>query len=81
MGTTKNEIRGWLESAKAEGATHLLVATDTWDYEDYPVPVMPGENVRDKFNEYSSNMNRVMEVYNLGMDLEEQLREYRAFNF
>ena len=82
MGTTRDDIRSWLQRAKSEGATHVIVVCDTYDHEDYPVEVKPGEDVRKKFDEYNGkNMQRVMEVYNLSLDIDKQLLEHRAFNF
>ena len=46
MATTKQVIRRWLKEAKAKGATHMIVVCDTFDHEDYPVFVMPGDNAR-----------------------------------
>lgn len=82
MGTTRDDIRSWLERAKKDGATHVIVVCDTYDHEDYPVEVKKGEDVRKKFDEYNGkNMQRVMEVYNLSLDIDKQLLEHRAFNF
>jgi len=81
MGTTRDDIRAWLERGKKEGATHVIVVCDTFDYGDYPVMVMPGENANEKFEEYcKKEMQRVMEVYDLRMDIESQLKERRAFH-
>lgn len=80
--TTQAEIRSWLLDAKKEGATHMLVVCDTYDHEDYPVSVKPGQNVREVYNKYANeSMQRVMEVYNLSLDIEAQLNEHRARNF
>ena len=80
--TTQAEIRSWLLAAKKEGATHMLVVCDTFDHDDYPVSVKPGQNVREVFTKYSNeSMQRVMEVYNLSLDIEAQLNEHRARNF
>jgi len=82
MATMQSDIRNWLKEAKAKGATHMIVACDTYDHEDYPVEVMPGQNVHEVFKQYNGpNMQRVMEVYNLSLDIEKQLLEHRAFNF
>ena len=79
--TTQDDIKRWLERGKEEGATHLIVVCDTFDYDDYPVFVSPKENVHVVKNEYSKDMQRVMEVYNLSMDWDEQLNETRSFNY
>jgi hypothetical protein len=82
MGTTREDIRSWLERAKAKGATHMIVVCDTYDYEDYPVEVMPGQDARKVYNDHNGpNMTRAMEIYNLSMDIEKQLLEHRAHNF
>lgn len=82
MGTTREDIRGWLERAKKAGATHMLVVCDTYDHEEYPVEVKPSENVQEVYKQYQGpNMQRVMECYNLKLDIEKQLLEHRAFNF
>jgi len=82
MGTTKETIRGWLKSGKAEGATHTLIVCDTYDHEDYPVHVMPGEDVHKKFAEYNGpKMQKVMEVYSHALDHEPQLNEFRSFHY
>ena len=81
MATTKAEIREWLIQAKKEKATHLIVVCDTFSYEDYPVSVLHGENVREKLKKYdNSNMQSVMEVYDLNLDIEKQLNEDRAYH-
>jgi hypothetical protein len=82
MATSKDEIRQWLSRAVKENATHVVVVCDTYDHEDYPVLVQPGEDVRAIHDEYDNkNMQRVMEVYALHLPLEDQLNEGRAFHF
>ena len=84
MGTTQADILRWLEKGKANGATHVLVICDTYDYEDFPKFVMPDEDVREVYRaNHGPNMQKVMEVYSLTgkHTIEEQLREHRAFNY
>lgn len=82
MGTTKEDIRGWLKYGQEQGATHMIVVCDTFDWEDYPVYVMPTDDVHQKFASYNGpNMQKVMEVYNLSKDIEMQLGKTRAFEF
>lgn len=81
MATTRAMIRRWVEEGKEQGATHTIIVCDSFDYEDYPVHVMPGEDVHKKLSGFNfENMQRVMEVYNHSMDLEEQLAEHRAMH-
>lgn len=80
--TTKDDIREWLNEGKRTKATHVIIVCDTFDYTDYPVYVNSGESVKEKYDEYNGpNMQQIMEVYNLNLDIEEQLNEHRVFNF
>ena len=82
MAATQVDIRRWFETAKEQNATHLIVACDTWDWDDYPVYVDKSQDVRKEERRIqSSEMQKVMEVYNINMDMESQLREYRSFNY
>lgn len=77
-------IREWLLEGQRRGATHCLVIYDSWDYEDYPLYVMPSEDVREvarSYAETNSTVERLMEVYDLRLDIEEQLKEDRAFHY
>lgn len=82
MAATKTEIMNWVDKAKKEGATHLMVVCDTYDWEDYPVEVMPGQDIHATYARYDNHdMQKVMEIYNLAADTNKQLAEYRSFNF
>ena len=84
MGTTKEDIRNWLERGRSEGATHMLVVVDTFDYEDYPVYVKPGQSITKTYDAYlhgQHEMQRVMEVYALHLPWDSQLAEHRSFHF
>ena len=82
MAASRECIKGWLRRGKDDGATHVIVVCDTYDHDDYPVFVEPGEDAKKKADEYNGkNMQRVMEVYNLGMDIDKQMAEHRAFNY
>ncbi len=79
MAATKEEIRNWLEKAKLNKYKYLLVVCDTYDYDDYPIYCEDAQKCRDSYEEHDGkNMQRVMEVYDLSLDFEEQLAEYRA---
>lgn len=77
MAATVQDIRGWLAMAQDKGATHMIVACDTYDWSDYPVFVMPGEDAR----EISERHEKVMECYAMHLSIEAQLGEHRAFHF
>lgn len=82
MATTVEQIRDWLQRGLDEGATHVIIVCDTYDHSDYPVNVMPDENVRELYEYFNgNNMQRVIEVYNLNKDINEQLGLRRSFTF
>ena len=81
MSATKNDIRSWFQVGKANGATHMIVVTDTFNFENHPVYVNEGESVEEKEKECErESMQRVEEVYSLSLDMESQLSEDRAFH-
>ena len=81
MTTNRSDIKGWLLRGKAKGATHVIVVCDTFDYSDYPVFISPDESVFEKYSKFQGkNMQRVMEVYDLSLDLDKQLGEVRAWH-
>jgi len=82
MAVTQDQIRLWIEQGLEEGATHVVIVVDTFDWTDYPVYVKRGDNVLDVVAKYNdSNTQKVMEVYNLSMPIEPQLKETRAFHY
>ncbi|MEK7640404.1 MAG: hypothetical protein AAB389_00195 [Patescibacteria group bacterium] len=81
-GASKYQIRQWLNEGLAQEATHVIIVCDTFDYEDYPVYVMSGQDARKLKEEYDGkSMQTVMEVYKLSMNLETQLAQLRSFNY
>jgi hypothetical protein len=81
MAATKDDIRRWLTTGKANGASHLLVVCDLFDYDDYPVYVIAPTDVKEIAESYHGvNMQKVMECYDLSLDLEMQLAERRSWH-
>lgn len=78
--TTRDEIRWWLTDAFRKGATYVIVVCDTFDHSDYPVRVGAVANFWDLHDSHSGSMQRVVEVYDLSLDLEAQLAEFRAYH-
>lgn len=82
MAATHNDIRNWLDRGIKDGATHVIIVCDTYDFEDYPVYVMPEQSAVEEYSRnHGTNMQKVMEVYNLSLDIDIQLSEHRAMNF
>lgn len=82
---SKQDLRRWFETGIKTGATHLIVARDTFDNSNYPVYVgdkHDGEDVHAKEDELRSQpMTGVDEVYCLSMDMENQLNQPLSFNY
>lgn len=84
MSTTKTDIARWIMEGLRQNATHMIVATDTFDWDDYPVYCKTPEECLEKYEYYSqnNNMQRVTEVYDLRGNqdsLKAQLDERRTF--
>jgi len=80
--TTKQELVAWFNRGVEQGATHMIVVVDTFDHEDYPVYVSPDQDARTVAAKYNgANMQRIMEVYDLRLDRDQQMAEHRAFHY
>ncbi|MDX1535923.1 MAG: hypothetical protein R3346_04150 [Candidatus Spechtbacterales bacterium] len=78
----KEVFKEWFDRGVEQGATHMIVVCDTFDWEDFPVYVAPDENVREKADEYNKmSMQKVMEVYSLSKDFNEQHSQTRCFSW
>ena len=73
---------GWLtEAAQDPDVTHVLVVTDTFSYEDYPVSVQRSQDVKERIKHYDGpNMQKVMEVYAMHHNLRAQVQLVRCWN-
>jgi hypothetical protein len=82
MAASKNDIKDWLDDGKRQGAAFMVVVCDTYDWEDFAVYVMPGEDIHEVVAGYSNpnQMLKVMEVYSYNQSLEAQLNQHRAYN-
>ena len=81
MTATKSDIERWLDSAIDQNASHLIVAVDRYDHDNYPVYVSRDEDIRKEIERVeSASMQGIDEIYNMSMSIEEQLNEYRAYN-
>lgn len=82
MATTPGDLSRWFDHGIEHGATHMLVIADMFDGSDFPIYVMPGEDVRAMAEaEKEKPLRHIMEVYALHVDKQKQLGEYRAFHF
>jgi hypothetical protein len=81
MAATAEDIKRWFNDGKKQGATHMIVVCDTFDWDDYPVYVMPGKDVREEEKRFHGNMQQVMEVYSFKRSWKEQSNGGRVFNY
>lgn len=54
MAATKQDVDRWIAKAKKIGATHIISMCDSYDYSDYPVYVMPGEDLKKVWEQCNS---------------------------
>lgn len=81
MAATREEISRWFDDGVVDGASHMLIICDTWDFDDFPVYVVGDTAARVAYHEYRQKEHyRVMEVYNLRLPKEVQMAERRAFH-
>jgi hypothetical protein len=77
MTATNEELSTWFDRGVDRGAKYMIIFTDTYDYESYPVFVESGDYCLEQVNNPGS-MQRVEEVYDLSQDKSEQMRERRC---
>jgi hypothetical protein len=64
--TTITEFERWKAKGIKMKATHMIVVCDTFDYTDYPVYVMPGQDLEEVQNTYNKKqMQRIRETVDL----------------
>lgn len=82
MSASREDISGWFDEGVKQGATHMLVICDQFDWDDFPVYIPEGFDAKKTADARNGqNMERVMECYNLRMDKDAQLKQTRAFNY
>lgn len=83
MTASRVDIEGWLRKLyEDDDLTHMIVACDTFDYENFPVYVKKDEDVRDVAKNYEGpNMTAIDEVYSNTYTFEDQMKERRAYHW
>lgn len=72
--TTKTELLHWFVEHKTKGYKYMIIMCDTFDNSDYPIGCKNDKECLKRLDE-KNEMERVMEVYNLEMDMLSQLQE------
>jgi len=79
INTSREDIKRWLETAKKQKAAFMIVACDTYDFDDYPIYCADSKECLKKYEEHNGkNMQEIMEVYDLSLPIKDQLNENRA---
>lgn len=66
MTATRQDVDRWIETAKEKGAKYIISVCDTFDWDDYPVYVMPDDNLLDIKEKFDGvNMQTINEVIEL----------------
>lgn len=66
MAASLQEVNEWIAIGKKKGATHVISVCDTFDWDDYPVYVMPDQDVVEREAHYrNSSMQKINEVIEL----------------
>jgi hypothetical protein len=80
MTASKNDILHWIDEAKERGSAYLIIGLDPFDYDNFPIYCESGDECRYKIDDLLRTGNRYDEVYNMSMDIDDQINEYRAMN-
>jgi hypothetical protein len=75
----KSDISKWFDSGVIKKHDRMIIVCDTYNNEDYFV-FLEDDDFWDEIPKYLSNMQKVMEVYDLKMSKEFQMAEFRAFH-
>lgn len=81
--SSPQQIRSWVEHARNSDARWLLIAHDSFDGEDYPVPIAAAEDAWARHDELIAAGERIHEAYDLGGNaesIERQLTTRRAWS-
>lgn len=82
MAATRQDISRWFDEGVAKKATHMVVACDTYDWDDYPVYVHAGTDPKSVFNASNGqNMTKAMECYALWKLKAPQMQPHRTIDF
>lgn len=72
----KEEIKAWIKSGKESGYHYLIVACDTFDYEDYPIFIKDKVEVDRRIGELDQrSMQDYHHVFDLSIEDYEESRK------
>ncbi len=63
MTASLEDVNSWIAEAKEMGATHIISVCDTFSWDDYPIFIMPTDELDKKVAYYqTTDMQQVNEV-------------------
>jgi alpha-L-fucosidase len=66
MAATQHDVERWIKTGKQKGATYVISVCDTFEHDDYPVYVMPEDDLDEVKKKYDGvNMQKINEVIKL----------------
>lgn len=77
--TSKIQISDWFDEGVKNSKEFMIVVCDTFDWTDYPVYCMESD-FKTVYESHKINMQKVMEVYDLSMDKNDQLSQNVSMN-
>lgn len=77
----KEKVTSWLRTARQRGSTHMIIAFDTVKQNPFPVYVGDDSSVQQKIKSFNDNdFVRAVEVYNMKIDIDIQVKQARTWN-
>lgn len=79
---TKQDLISWFKQGVDLKRDHMIVLCDQIDWYDFPLYTSGLEEFKREFKKYSKPQSaiKIIEVYDLNIDMDEQMKEYRAFH-
>jgi hypothetical protein len=78
--TSKLQLNDWFDKGVKDSKEFMIIVCDTFDWEDYPVYCMESDFKTVYKSHNRVNMQKIMEVYDLSMDKNDQLNEGVSMN-
>ena len=60
--TPEQELQRWIKGAEEAGATYMLVVCDTFDYDEYPTHVYPGDSLHEVQKKYKDSVEEIIAI-------------------
>lgn len=79
-GTSRGQIEEWFHAGRGDARDYLIVACDQFDYGDYPVYAQQWGVEAEVQRLLERELTDVHEVYDLDMDLDDQLAQKRCWS-